>query len=54
MQLLMYLLDTRASYLTYLLIFMSQKGSIEALNFLILHVPHRLHHNFELSHNHKK
>ena len=36
MQLLMYLLDTCVSYSTYLLIFKSQKGSIEALNFLII------------------
>ena len=36
MQLLMYSLDTRVSYSTYLLIFKSQKGSIEALNFLVI------------------
>ena len=35
-QLLMYSLDTRVSYSTYLPIFKSQKGSIEALNFLII------------------
>ena len=31
-----YLLDTRARYSTYSLNFESQKGSIEALNFLII------------------
>ena len=36
MQLLKYSLDIRVSYSTYLPIFKSQKGSIEALNFLII------------------
>ena len=35
-QLLMYSLDTGIRYSTYLPIFKSQKGSIEALNFLII------------------
>ena len=34
-------------YSTYLPIFKSQKGSIQALNFFIItHVPHRVHHDF--------
>ena len=36
MQLLMYSLDTHVSYYKYLLIFKLQKGSIEALNFLMI------------------
>ena len=35
MQLLMYSLDTHVSYSTCVLIFKTQKGSIEALNFLV-------------------
>ena len=35
-QLIRYSLDTCVRYSTYLLIFKSQKGSIEALNFLII------------------
>ena len=35
-QLIMYLLDTCVRYSTYLPIFKSQKGSMEALNFLVI------------------
>ena len=37
-QLVMYSLDTCVRYSTYIPIFKSQKGSIEALNFLVIHL----------------